>query len=70
MRIFRQMELNEYERRGWRGGESGLPDHDVEAEIVRCGAPLHPLLVEDDDPRDKTCSKQKNNDNKTFSGQL
>ncbi len=54
MRIFRPMELNEYERRGWHGGESGFPDHDVEAEIVRCGAPLHPLLVEDDDPRDKT----------------
>ena len=36
------------------GTGSGLPDHDVEAEIVGCGAPLHPVLIEDDNPRDET----------------
>ena len=41
------------------GTGSGLPDHDVEAEIVGCGAPLHPVLIEDDNPRDETWGDEK-----------
>ena len=43
------------------GTGSGLPDHDVEAEIVGCGAPLHPVLIEDDNPRDETWGDDQNN---------
>ena len=47
----------------WLSGStgSGLPDHDVEAEIVGCGAPLHPVLIEDDNPRDETWGDDQNN---------
>ena len=41
------------------GTGSGLPDHDVEAEIVGCGAPLHPVMIEDDNPRDETWGDEK-----------
>jgi hypothetical protein len=38
---------------------SWFANHNVEAEVVGCGAPLHSLLVEDHYPGDKSCIKGK-----------
>jgi hypothetical protein len=34
---------------------SWFSNHNVEAEVVGCGTPLHSLLVEDHNPGDKSC---------------
>jgi hypothetical protein len=46
---------------------SWFANHDVEAEVVGCGAPLHSLLVEDHNPGDKSCITAEKEHNRTLS---